>query len=117
MTVTREPEWDDFQRRRIQALKTYQRGICPNCGIHHSLAEADDFYWTYEERFCSTCASAAQFHRALAAKDEEKVAEFGEDPEPLIPRPDDGRTIVMRELTPAEVAQQAAGATSAAKGA
>jgi hypothetical protein len=90
----------------MQALVEYEKGICPRCSIHHSLIEDPDFYWTFDQRFCASCASAAQHDRAQDAIDRKTIEALGEDRDPLTPLPDDGRTIVIRELNPGEVAKQ-----------
>lgn len=96
----------------MQALVEYEKGICPNCGIHHSLIEDPEFYWTFDERFCAMCASAAQHNRGVAANDRKRIDELGDDPDPLTPLPDDGRTVMIRELNPVEVARQKTGRRS-----
>lgn len=106
VTVTREPEWDDQQRRRMQALMLYRDGICSECGVHHSQAEDPDFYWTWETRKCSVCASTAAFLRGLADRDEEDLAKLGENPAAPVERPDDGRRVILRELSPFEAAAE-----------
>jgi hypothetical protein len=90
----------------MQALVEYEKGVCSGCGVHHSLIEDDEFYWTFDERFCAMCASAAQHGRAQAAIDRKRIEELGDDPDPLTPLPDDGRTTMIRELTPAEAMRQ-----------
>lgn len=104
--VTREPEWDDHQRRRMQALIAYQAGVHDECGVHQSLAESPDFYWTWEARRCPVCATTAAHLRAQAEDDEAAMAALGEDPSALAERPDDGRYNVLRELSPIEAAAE-----------
>jgi hypothetical protein len=87
----------------MQALISYRNGVCSGCGVHHSLAESPDFYWTFDERRCPVCADTARFMRDLHARDDEAFKKLGDDPKPLDPRPDDGRTVILREMPPTEV--------------
>jgi hypothetical protein len=92
--VTRDPEWDDVEREKMQALEDYEADVC-ECGLHKSVADQDpDLEFVY--RKCPTCAGIAQQMRAQEAIDEEKVKNLGEHPAPEADRPTDGRHVALR---------------------
>lgn len=101
--VTRESEWDDSERDKMQGLAEYESEICA-CGFHRSVADQDpDMEIT--RRRCPLCAGLAQSMRQIAAADEKAVAALGKDPAPEAERPDDGRIFGLRPKVPADLAQ------------
>lgn len=87
--VTRDPEWDDLEREKMQALAQYESGVC-ECGLHESVA-AEDPDLELVPRYCPTCAGIATAMRVVHANDDVAIKELGENPAPDAPRPDDGR--------------------------
>ena len=88
--VTRESEWDDVERAKMQGLADYEAHIC-DCGLPESVADEDpdlDLHF----RVCPVCAGVAKALRVQAAADREVV---GKDPAPEVVRPDDGRHISL----------------------
>lgn len=82
------------------ALNAYRAGLCPDCGYHHDLATDPDFYWTFTPKVCPVCESAAPFMRAQHEADDKAVEALGKNPLPTVPRPDDGRRIVIQPTLP-----------------
>lgn len=97
--VTREPEWDDEQRTRMEALAEYEDGVCSGCGLHSSIADTDPLF-TLEDKVCPVCRAAEVNIRGRAAT-EQKLEEKAD---PATPRPSDGRTTLLRLLSPEEAA-------------
>lgn len=87
--VTRETEWDDRQRSRMQALAIYESGV-HSCGWHTSLATdpAVDFQIVNEDD-CQVCAARAKYERILSHADERVRKQIGDHP--AAPDPADGR--------------------------
>lgn len=98
--VTREPEWDDHERAKMQALTEYEAKVC-DCGFHESVADTDpDLELVF--RTCPVCAGTAQQMRVIAAQDDKAVEKLGKTPAPEAVRPDDGRHIGLRRKMPAQ---------------
>lgn len=99
--MTREPEWDDTQRRRMLALAEYEAGIhVGGCGLHESVAK-DDPYFTLEDSTCPVCAAVETEIRARASREHEREQELDAGAK----RPSDGRTTFVRLLRPDEIAK------------
>ena len=110
MTRQIEPEWDDATRGQIEALARYLAEVC-ECGFHKSvLDEFDKHDFAIEERFCPACAAFARTARVLAERDDKATPKDQHgNPAwdgPREERPDDGRHLYVRELTPAEAEQR-----------
>lgn len=112
-SVTRqvEPEWDDDTRMLVEGLDRYENECCPDCKFHKSVIE--DFanrHFTWDRRDCPVCASIARYGRVLAQQDDEATPKDQHGHAawsgPREKRPDDGRHLFLRELTPAEVEQR-----------
>lgn len=98
--VTREVEWDDTQRKRMQALAEYEAGVC-SCGLHRSIAD-DDPAFDLEDHVCPVCAA---LDREIRVRDKlEHEAESNEIVEKK--RPSDGRTRTLRLLRPDEIVKR-----------
>lgn len=97
-TVTREAEWDDLERAKIQALTDYNAQIC-SCGLHRSVADKDpDLEITIQH--CPVCAGFDQQIRILHAKDEAAIKSLGDKPKPGAVYPTDGRRLGMKPVPP-----------------
>lgn len=92
--VTRESEWDDLEREKMLALEQYESEIC-SCGFHVSVADRDPHLET-TVRKCPVCAGLAVNARVIAAEDKKQIEALGKSPDPLTPRPDDGRHFGLR---------------------
>lgn len=123
MTSQIEPEWDDATRSQAEALARYLAEVC-ECGFHKSVIDNwGNRHFTFEERFCPACAAVARYGRVVSYRDDAATPKNREG-QPAWPtcgnpnhapecrctkRPDDGRHIFVRELTPAEVKERAKG--------
>lgn len=103
--VTREPEWDDAERDKLEALEAYEAGVCSDCGVHQSLTDPSKHFYTFEDSVCPVCASVAQYSRVQADRDRIAEERLGDNPPPQIPRPGDGRRTYIRRMTDDEVEQ------------
>lgn len=92
--VTREVEWDDVERAKMQGLALYESQICA-CGMHESVAKTDPDL-DIELPVCPVCAGLAQQMRVLASQDERQVKALGEKPAPETERPTDGRSVRLK---------------------
>lgn len=105
--VEREPEWDDATRTRVEALDWHDNECCSGCGTHESiLKDPENNKFDLVEKVCPICASLATYHRIVAERDDKISKGFGQDPPPEVARPEDGRSIHLRKLTPQEVAER-----------
>lgn len=96
--VTREAEWDDFERAKMQALADYNAGIC-ECGLHRSVADEDpDLEVTI--RRCPVCAGMDKNIRILHARDDAALKGLGENPAASADRPSDGRRLGLKFKPP-----------------
>lgn len=87
--VTREPEWDDVERRKMLALVEYESTIC-KCGYPEQIADEDpDLEMQF--RVCPVCAGVAKALRMKHTEDREETKRLGEEPPPDADLPDDGR--------------------------
>lgn len=101
--VTREVEWDDRQRARMEALSIYERGVC-SCGFHESLTNDKANAFTFEVKTCPVCRGAAKFDRIQQHSDEQSDKTLGDNPPPGLSRSADGRRTFIRQMSPLEVA-------------
>lgn len=93
--VTREPEWDDMERAKVQALADYEAGMC-DCGLHRSVADTDPDM-EMAERICPSCAALAKNRRIIAAADEKATkAVTGKALPPEETLPTDGRHLSLQ---------------------
>lgn len=100
--VETEPEWDETTRTLVEGLDQYDRDVHA-CGLHSSiLADPENNKFRLEEDHCEMCASIARRGRVMAEADAawEKT---NPGAEPKVPRPKDGRSLVLRPMTPAEI--------------
>jgi len=86
--VTRqtEPEWDAGSRLIAEGLAEYDAGVCPDCGLHHSILDNPD-EWPpikLEDTVCQVGAAIARHTRALAARDRDWETQH---PEPARDQP------------------------------
>jgi hypothetical protein len=102
--VTREAEWDDFERERLIGLAVYERGVCA-CGFHESVASDRENHFTFEDSTCPVCRGAARYARMQAATDERQR---DDNAAPATPRPGDGRRTFIRRLSATEVVERRA---------
>ncbi|MCM0622721.1 hypothetical protein [Nocardioides bruguierae] len=100
--VTREPEWDDDERRRLLALAAYHEQTCDR-GHHPDVAGDPHLFWTFEDSRCPLCAEIDKWQRIQHDRDAKAIRQLGDEPSPFIPRPDDGRSTYLRRMTPDEV--------------
>lgn len=112
-SVTRqiEPEYDELTRRQIEGLERHDAECCPGCGLHKSiLDDFDNRHYTFEQRECPACAAQARYARVVVDQDDKATPKDKNGSpawdSPRTPRPDDGRHLHVRELTPAEVEQR-----------
>lgn len=71
MTRQTEPEWDAGSRLIAEGLADYDAGVCPDCGLHHSILDNPD-EWPpikIEDKVCQVGAAIARHARELAARD------------------------------------------------
>lgn len=93
--VTREPEWDDWERTKMLALSEHEASLC-ECGFPRWLADEDpDLEVTM--RTCPVCSGLAVAQRQIAAEDDRATEALGSKPAPDVPRPGDGRVMGLRE--------------------
>lgn len=97
-TVTRETEWDDVERAKMQGLALYESQIC-KCGLHQSIADTDPDLEIVLP-VCPVCAGLELQTRVLHAEDDRITAAHGDKPKPGIPRPSDGRRIELKFRSP-----------------
>lgn len=97
--VTRESEWDDTERAKMEGLALYESQICA-CGLHESIAKTDPDM-EIGLPVCPVCAGLAQQMRVLAAGDELAIKGLGDKPKPESKRPADGRGLRLK-LKPAD---------------
>lgn len=100
-----EPEWDDEQRGRLLSLARFEQGVC-DCGFHESLTSDLANHFTPVVKVCNVCKGLAPFLRKQDAEDERAVKALGETPDPLAPRPQDGRRMYTRMMSADEVEQR-----------
>lgn len=89
------------------ALARYELKVC-DCGFHESLARDPSNHFTPEVEQCPVCKGVAQFMRVLNAGDERSRKAFGDKRPPATPDPADGRRVLMRMMSPDEVAARRA---------
>lgn len=108
--VTREVEWDDWERDKMLALSIHEHGIGP-CGFHHSLTtDKRNVFKPETSEFCYVCAyleqSARKQHAAdNAARDKQPKDSHGNPTNPGAALPSDGRRTTMRMLNERETVQ------------
>lgn len=94
MTVTREPEWDDYERDKMLALGLHEAGIC-ECGFHESIADEDPDL-ELDIRVCPVCKELAPIMRKHDDADAKARRAQGQKPDPEAPLPSDGRHVRLR---------------------
>lgn len=99
--VSRESEWDDAQRERMQALVEYERGVHATCGLHDSIAKTDP-YIALEDDVCPLCRAIELELRVRANREHEADEKAG----PTNPHQGDGRSTYVRLVSPADSAVQ-----------
>ncbi|WP_300680763.1 hypothetical protein [Nocardioides sp.] len=97
--VTREAEWDDFERARMVELGEFEATVCDGCGFPPEIADDAEFFWGFGTRVCPVCASQEQYGRMLGEADADEAKKRGEDAPAKDPRPEDGRTVQIKGLT------------------
>lgn len=98
MTVTREPEWDDYERDKMLALGLYEAAIC-ECGYHESVADQNPSL-EFEFRVCPICKDLAKGLRKIDAADDAAKKALGPKPDPEAYLPDDGRHLRLIPKAP-----------------
>lgn len=92
--VTREVEWDDWERQKMLDLADHEAHLC-ECGFPESIADQDpDLEITH--RVCPVCAGLAQAGRIQAEADKREVSALGAAPPPAARLPSDGRKVGLR---------------------
>lgn len=81
------------------------------CGFHRSvLDDYDNRHMTFDVRYCPACAAMARYDRVIAERDQVATPkdQHGHPAwkDPRTPRPDDGRHLFVREMSPAEVEER-----------
>ncbi len=113
VTVTRESEWDDYERDKMLGLEIYEADLCSGCGVHKSRMVAGEHFYTYAAESCVVCAGADMFHRTLQAADHEFEKRIPEGMKASMKaakaRPSDGRMAYIREQTAEQAAARPAG--------
>lgn len=84
----------------MRELEQYE-AECHSCGIHWSILEDPENGFMPRERTCPVCQGHARYSRMLRKSDSMRVNEN----DPYAPSPADGREVVMRLMTTAEVAE------------
>lgn len=79
VTVTREPEWDDYERDKMLALELYESEVC-ECGFHKSIAHDPDQWFDLESVTCPLCADIAARMRSIAKSDQAEDDALKEKP-------------------------------------
>lgn len=101
-----EPEWDDLGRERAEGLALHDQQLCPGCGLHPVILEDPERnVFTFEDKLCKVCAGQTQYGRMLAKGDAD-WDEAHKDALPQQKRPGDGRHVLMRRLSPEEIASR-----------
>lgn len=102
--VETEPEWDDTTRGLVEGLALYHEHV-HRCGFHQSILDDPETYrFTFATDECEMCA-AFDVKRRVMAEEEAAWAKAHEGASPKDRRPGDGRTVVLRSLTPEEFAE------------
>lgn len=104
--VTRDPEFDDGDLERLLALRHYQAGVC-DCGNHESLTSDKSNVFAFEYRTCNVCKGVDQWRRVEADEAKRLKDQFDQQPASA-PRPTDGRRLMVRQLSPMELAARRA---------
>jgi hypothetical protein len=73
------------------------------CGYHESLTSDRGNVFQPEFKTCLVCAGVERFARVQYDSDQAAMKAQGDDPAPSAPRPADGRRMLVRRLTEAEV--------------
>lgn len=108
VVVTRDPEWDDTWRSKVEGIGQFDEDCCTGCGLHTSVTDdLDRHKLMYDDRVCPVCAARDLKNRILEAGDE-RFAEKHPDIAASKPQPADGRQVFLRQMTDAEVAKQQA---------
>lgn len=102
--VETEPEWDEHTRTMVEGLDQYEREVHA-CGLHSSiLNDPEHNRFLLEENHCDMCAAIARRGRVLAEKDS-AWAKANPEAAAKEVRPADGRSLVLRPVTPAELVE------------
>lgn len=108
--VTREVEWDDYEREKMLALDLHDSEVHRSgCGFHESLAMDRNNLFEPEVKFCPLCAALELQERQVGADDKKARARLKEDE--VAPLPSDGRHIGTRMLPPHEAEKRRAAST------
>lgn len=85
------------------ALARYEANVHA-CGFHASVLEDKTNFIQPEWHKCAVCAVADQYARVQLDEDDGALkARHGDAIPPKAPRPGDGRSLMLRQLSPAEV--------------
>lgn len=101
MTRQTEPEWDAGSRLIAEGLAEYDAGVCPDCGLHHSILDNPD-EWPpikLEDTVCQVGAAIARHTRALAERDRDWERR---NPDPKPDQPLDAHLAAARRRRPAD---------------
>jgi len=105
VVVTREPEWNERTRNLALGLSLHDRQTCPGCGLHESIRNDPENLFQLEVEHCPVCRRRDTYLRTLAEQDE-KADQPGKPRRPAdIPRPADGRHILLRPISRQEAEQ------------
>lgn len=98
--MTRDVEWDDLERAKIEGFIAYRASIC-DCGLPDFIAETDP-RTELVFRTCPICAGRDRQLRVLHAREKAEVKKaHGDEPPPGAELPSDGRSISLRLKPPA----------------
>lgn len=92
--MTREIEWDDYEREKMLGLAQFEAKVC-ECGFHESVADEDPDL-ELAVRVCPVCSGLARHMRKMAAADDAARKALGAKPDPEARHPGDGRHVRLR---------------------
>lgn len=93
----------------MEALDLFEAGIC-GCGFHKTIAHDPKNWFQLEDQFCPLCADIALQDRIRTDAERGVVERLADTPSAA--RPSDGRTSIVRQMTPVEADAKRAEITS-----
>ncbi len=84
-------------------LLEHESHCCTTCGTHEDLDPEENVY-VPDAKVCRICAGLAVHQRVTAVEDEAQAKALKDQPEK--PRDRDGRKLILRPATPAELEQR-----------
>lgn len=101
--VERASAWTDEQRNRMLGLLEYESHCCATCGTHEDL-DPETHVYVPDAKRCRICAGLTLHQRVVGVDDDEEAKALKDQPSK--PRDRDGRKLILRPATPAELEQR-----------